>query len=139
MDIGESRIHFSNGVDRSEHRRSGNVRREPRLSKNNLLARSGSAECLRYFLTVHPQLRAADIIKIPFKFSISKFQKYSPGAAGAEVKANRKQIFLHTGIQQAHKYSLSGKQIKPEQARGKGAHIIVKPLQRPAEFNLCQR
>ena len=39
----ESRIHFPNSIDSSEHRRGGSLRREPRLSKNNLLGGSGSA------------------------------------------------------------------------------------------------
>ena len=38
---------FPNSIDSSEHRRGGSLRREPRLSKNNLLDSGGSAERLR--------------------------------------------------------------------------------------------
>ena len=39
----EGGIYFPYSVDRSEHRRGGNVRREPRFSKGNILDRRGGA------------------------------------------------------------------------------------------------
>jgi hypothetical protein len=56
----EGGIYFPNSIDSSEHRRGGNVRSEPRLSKSNLLDSGGSAQRLRDVLIYPQQHRAAD-------------------------------------------------------------------------------
>lgn len=59
----EGGIHFPDGIDSSEHRRGGSLRREPRLSKSNLLDSGGSAQRLRDVLIYPQQHRAAVYIK----------------------------------------------------------------------------